>query len=231
MDKSEIEVRARNLHREIWERRAELWPGKLELSVVEIVDPATAARVLDVDYELHRELRWFTAPRAPLDKIAGILDRKERRILVSEEVDVEERRFTAAHEIGHLLLHEGVRETYFHRDRPKTGLTKNSTLRPWYEAEADYFAACFLMPKRRVVEAFQYLFSEKIPFEITSENANDLFPNDPAELSRLSKGSLAEVLASAGHFRDKKFLPLYRTFHVSVAAMARRLDELELVQK
>jgi hypothetical protein len=231
MDKSEIEIRARNLHREIWERRAELWPGKLELSVVEIVDPATAARVLDVEYQLHPRLRWFTAPLRPLDKIAGILDRKERRILVSEEVEVEERRFTAAHEIGHLLLHEGVRETYLHRDRPKNGLTKNGTLRPWYETEADYFAACFLMPKRRVMEAFQCLFSDEIPFEITSENAKDLFPDDPAALSRLSKGSLANVLASVGHFRDKKFLPLYRTFRVSVDAMARRLDELGLVQK
>jgi len=166
-----------------------------------------------------------------LDKTAGILDRRERKILVSEEVDVEERRFTAAHEIGHLLLHEGVRETYLHRDRPKVGMTKNGNLRPWYEIEADYFAACFLMPKRRVIEAFQCFFADKIPFEITSENANDLFPDDPAALSRLSKGSLANVLASASHFRDKKFLPLYRTFRVSVAAMARRLDELGLVQK
>jgi len=49
MNKIEIEIRARNLHREIWERRAELWPGKLELSIVDIVDPATAARVLDVE--------------------------------------------------------------------------------------------------------------------------------------------------------------------------------------
>jgi len=72
MDNHEIEIHARKLLREILERSAELWPGKKELSIVEIVDPAIAARVLGIDYQLHPELRWFSRPLAPLEETAGI---------------------------------------------------------------------------------------------------------------------------------------------------------------
>jgi hypothetical protein len=198
--------------------------------VVEIVDPATAARVLDVDYQLHPKLRWFTTPLAPLEVTAGIFDRRSRAILISEEFDVEVRRFTAAHELGHLLLHEGIKETFLHRDRAVSGSMNSGISRPWYESEADYFAACFLMPKRRVIEAFECLFSKNIPFVLNGENASNLRPEDPASLSALSNGSLARMLASATCFRDKRFMPLHRLFRVSVSAMALRIEELGLIQ-
>jgi len=233
MNNDDIEFRARNLHREIWERRAELWPGKRELSIVEIVDPVMAARVLGIDFQLHPELRWFTRPLAPLEETAGILDRKGRRILIAEKFKFETQRFTAAHEIGHLLLHEGVKETLMHRDLPISGLTRVATSRPWYEREADHFAACLLMPRKRLIAVFEYVFSTKIPFVFDDAAAFELCPNDPDSLSRPHAESLARALAlaSATHFRGKHFVPLYQQFRVSVSSMAIRIEELGLIQE
>ena len=233
MDKNYIEFRSRKLIGEILARSAELWPGKQEISFADVVDPAMAARVLGVDYQLHPELRWFTRPFSPLEETAGILDREGSRILIAEKFKFETRRFTAAHEIGHLLLHDGVEETIMHRDRPIDGLTREDTARPWYEREANHFAACFLVPRKRLKEAFQYVFSTNIPFVFDDAAAFELCRQDPDSLLRPDDETLARglALASATHFRGKHFVPLHQQFRVSVTSMAIRIEELGLIQQ
>lgn len=62
--------------------------------------------------------------------------------------------FTAAHELGHAVLHK---QTVMHRDRPVDG-SYNNKKRSLPELQADRFATHFLMPKKIVIEIFQELF-------------------------------------------------------------------------
>lgn len=231
MNKEFIESKARELHREVWRHSASLWPGRTGLSIVEIVDPEVAAKVLGIDYQTHPDLKWFTHPLAPHEETAGVLDREEGRILIADEFSFETRRFTAAHEIGHFLLHENVEETLLHRDRPIDGLTREKNSRPWYEKEADYFSACFLMPRRRVIETFEYAFSMRAPFIFDRADAEELCPQNPDSLW-MPKDSLARAmaLASVTRYRRKHFVPLHQVFRVSVTSMAIRIKELGLIQ-
>lgn len=92
---------------------------------------------------------------APSDKLIG----------VNSELSLPWKRFVIAHELGHYFLHyldnaldyEGM---YAHRENRKG---KNSQ-----EQEADYFAACLLMPKDLFSERYREL---KKPHLSNAENA------------------------------------------------------------
>jgi hypothetical protein len=227
MKHDDIESEARNLHRRIWSRRGELWPDRSELSVVEIVDPAIAARVLGIDFQLHPDLRWFTSPCAPLLDTAGILDRDGPTIFVSTKYLPRTQRFTAAHELGHFVLHDDI---VLHRDMPIDGLAVEDRNLPPKERQANKFAAFFLMPRRRVVEAFEFSFG-KIPFVFDDTAAFGLCGRDPDSILKPSSDSLARyrALASAGHYGGRHFVPLHEQFLVSPTSMAIRIRELGLV--
>ena len=70
-------------------------------------------------------------------EILGI--KTDRLIGVNSEKDLEWKRFIIAHELGHYKLESNAEEIYAHREH-KTG--KNMR-----ENEADFFAACILMPQ------------------------------------------------------------------------------------
>lgn len=67
-----------------------------------------------------------------------------RTIGVNASRDIPFNRFVVAHELGHFALHWQGEELYLHRDtkREKTPEEQRQ------EAEADYFAAALLMPKK-----------------------------------------------------------------------------------
>lgn len=215
MNKIAIERVARDLQLQIWGQRDVLWPGKKELSLVEILDPAIAAKVLGIAFQPYEELRWFSEPRVPLEEIAGILDREGRQIAVSMKFPLETIRFTGAHEIGHWRLHRGMN---MHRDRPIKGLSVEQSRRPPEEREADYFAACFLVPRKRLLAAFQATFATRVPFDFNDNTAFMLCPNDSDSLLRAEVGSLdrALALASAISFAGRHFNSLASQFGVSV---------------
>lgn len=233
MDKPYIERRARNLIGEILDQRSKFFPDGKDLDVVEVVDPVIAAAVAGLDYQVHQELRWFTQPLSPLEETAGILDREARTLMIADKFRYETRRFTAAHEIGHFVLHEGLKETMLHRDRPIGGLTRDGGNKPFYEREADHFAACLLMPRKSVIAFFRGRFPAKLPFVLDDSAAFELCPNDPDSLLRPYDGSLtrAPVLVGATHFRGKYFPSLSQRFQVSITSMAIRIDELGLIQE
>lgn len=74
--------------------------------------------------------------------VVGAAFIKDREIMVSEEIVAQEPRyrFTCAHELGHMVLHQSIRNTFHETD---TG--HFSRFHP-YERQADRFAAAFLMP-------------------------------------------------------------------------------------
>lgn len=228
INKREIEIAAREVQKSIWARRNEIWPEGAP-PPIRMLEPEIAAFVLGVDYEFYPELILLDKQNSKYE-IAGLLDRQARKIAVADQFPQETIRFTGAHEIGHWVLHE---DEIMHRDRPIKGLNLDSSRRSRREAEADYFAACYLMPEKLVVEAFESAFEVKGQFVFDDTTAFWLNPVDPEALLRTEYGSLdrALALASSQSYAGKHFDSLAKQFRVSVTTMAIRLNELQLIQE
>lgn len=91
-----------------------------------------------------------------LVQVAGQIDFEHKEVWLSTRVTRDEQFFTAAHELGHAVLHPG--QNGLHRDRPLKGPAARKDSK---EAEADYFASCFLMPRKQVVKRFTYRCAAK----------------------------------------------------------------------
>ena len=84
-----------------------------------------------------------------LGEVSGLIARTNGKVVIglNKSQARARRRFTLAHEYGHYLLHEGIRthaDTDFrvnYRDRTSSEATFVE------EIEANYFAACLLMPR------------------------------------------------------------------------------------
>ena len=63
-----------------------------------------------------------------------------KKIRVNKSDHSFRRRFTIAHELGHFLMHKDLRKEFIERRSP---IAKE---KPWYEQEADAFAAHLLVP-------------------------------------------------------------------------------------
>lgn len=218
--RSEIEREARMLLTEMDEHADLIWPNT-KPNRLQMCDPGAACQLLGLDYFPESHLGSFGGTGT-----AGMLDRKRNAILLSTKQSFEELRFTAAHEIGHFLLHPD--EVMF-RDR---SLSKHGSVgRPPMELEADWFAACFLAPPKLVRTAFRAMFSAHEPLTNTGANCFALSMSDAAYLEGLPPGSIefALAVARAERFGNCRFKSLAQLFNVSSGMMALRLMELELV--
>ncbi len=229
MNYGRIEGVVRELHRKIWRAREEL-TGSATPRPVELLAPEVAARAMGVTFEVHESLGSRFGHRGERYEVAGLIDRQAGKIAVSRRFKLETRRFTAAHEIGHWLLHE---DEVLHRDRPVEGLHYEADTRPPREREADYFAACFLMPARlvarRVEETFGFpvpvAFSDTLAYWLSSNNAEFLMSAADDALDR------EVALATARSFAGRHFEPLTQYFRVSISSMAIRLKELGVIRR
>jgi Zn-dependent peptidase ImmA (M78 family) len=229
MNDTPIEAAVRDLHARLWRARASLWPADALPSPVEMLDPAAAARLLGIEFEVHDELgSRFNAAEARFE-IAGLLDRQAKKIAISRRFALETQRFTAAHELGHWLLHPG---NVMHRDRPVGGLEFGPMKRPLPEREADRFAALFLMPEKLLRKRFAECFGATTPLVVDDAAAFWLCGGNPGFLLDADIHSLERevAVASARSFANRHFDSLARHFHVSIASMAIRLRELGLVR-
>lgn len=220
MNHHQIAEIAGDIHREIWRGRVAL--GIDAWSPLRMLEPAIAAAVLGVHFEEVDGLGQM-GPPGPLTEVAGRIDRSRKLIQVSLRFPVVVRRFTGAHEVGHWLIHP---QAVMHRDRPAEG-GRGITPRSREEREADYFAACFLIPERRVLAAYRRRFGTP-PLRVNEEVAFALSPDDPDAVYAASPEQLAGMLAAFKHHRLFP-LSLAEEFRVSVSAMAYRLLELGAV--
>ncbi|MEK6211441.1 MAG: ImmA/IrrE family metallo-endopeptidase [Pseudomonadota bacterium] len=189
-----------------------------------MLDPAIAAKVLGIDFRYvdgigrHRE-------GGQLFEVAGMIDRRSGTISVSRVFRAV--RFTAAHELGHWILHP--HHTLL-RDRPVARFRRERSSRRPEEAEADHFAACFLMPRNLVTTYFEAMYSIEAPFVFDDASAFQLRPDNPDSLlRRIDELDRAVALATARSYNGKPLRPLHEVFRVSIDAMAYRLMELNLV--
>ncbi|NOU01030.1 MAG: ImmA/IrrE family metallo-endopeptidase [Gallionella sp.] len=229
MDKQVIESEARKLQVQIWteHRATRCSDAPITLSeLVSLFDPEVAAYHLGVGFEYHEKIVPFGVRNVNFE-IAGLIDRQAGKIAISRKFSAETIRFTGAHEIGHWILHP---QQVLHRDRPIKGLASEISRRLPQEQEADYFAACFLMPRKLVQQSLENIFNVKVPFEFNEQTSFWLCPSDPESLL-WPENSLdrALALASVNSYRGKHFTSLAKQFQVSSASMAIRLQELNLV--
>ena len=229
VDKHRIEERAKEIQTELWNGRRDLWPSK-KVSPFDVLDPGAAAHILNVQYveleEIGGDRFTFKGQRF---RVAGLLDRQSQRIAVATSFGRDVVRFTGAHEIGHWVLHP---DQVMHRDRALDGSGLPSGSRDFREKEADYFAACFLMPLRLILEAFKYRFGSADSFIVDDRVAFHLCPSDHESLLRVERDSLDRefALANCKSFNGNYFKSLSELFGVSRTAMAIRIKELRILR-
>jgi len=216
---------ARYLQEEIWRNRNALWPDGIPDDPVDMLDPEIAMRAIGYDVSLEEALGQYHADGVKTE-VAGIIDQTSRKVRISPQLPFVTRRFTAAHELGHALLH---RQTGLHRDRPVDGPA--NTRRSRTEKEADKFASCFLMPenlvRKRFIELFgveKFVLDDDAVFMLKAGSAKD-FSEKTFSLRDLSR-----VLASIQFYNGRHFDSLADQFRVSIEAMAIRLEELNLIE-
>lgn len=227
MEKPAIEREVRRLQFEVWSRRALLWPMG-EPRAEAMFEPRVVADVLGLYYET-RELVASERGGFGEYEAAGSLDRRTGILAVSGRFEYPVQRFTAAHEIGHFVIHPWVGDRVAHRDRPVRGYQLSG--RQVVEQEADYFAACLLVPRKPLVSAFEMRFGTRKPLPLTETVAFHLAGGSAHHLFSAPSSSLqfASAVARAEAFDGRRFVSLASMFNVSVSAMAIRLREVGLV--
>lgn len=131
-------------------------------------------------------------------------------------------RFTMAHELGHYMLHaplikqNGVVSFGDTDDTISDIITIADEEREWFERQANYFAACLLMPRKLVLILYTFLH-----FKFVSQKYGDplssLFYN-PNQIETFD--SYKNVVVG-----------MAKILNVSITAMERRLTQLNLLLK
>ncbi|MGA9916338.1 MAG: ImmA/IrrE family metallo-endopeptidase [Paraburkholderia sp.] len=224
--RAEIDKIVRGMHQEIIQSAKLRYRCGLP-PYPQLFSPDSAIEKYGYSYEIRESMPGAQFGRQ--FQTAGMIDTEQSIVMVSSDLKYETQRFTAAHELGHLVLHEKLPGMRQHRDRPVTGESMGS--RDPVEEEADYFAAVWLAPARTVQHYFQARFGN-IPLVLNEDTAFHIagFKGVP-DLMASKPGSLdfPIAVARAVSFSGKSFDSLARFFGLSPMAMGIRLRELALV--
>lgn len=218
-----IEDVARDLQRTMWLKREEIF-GSADVDPIEILDPVVALRFLGYDVSMYESLGEHVGGKDSFE-VAGIVDNETKEVRISRRYSPALRNFTAAHELGHVLLHEA---SGLHRDRAPDG--SGLGIREAPEKEADIFASYFLLPEKQLRVAFSKRFLTE-RFEINEATAFALTATSLQNFRRKHRTSrdLARTLAGAQQYHGRHFESLAERFLVSIEVMAIRLEELGLL--
>lgn len=219
------EQAARKLQLELWDQQCSLWPG-LKVTPLDVCDPWVAARYLG--YEVQEGWLSYDGTRSA-SQLGGFIDRPAKLIAVSESQKPRTKLFTLAHEVGHLLMHPGLR---YHRELPLHGISEPREPSDPKERQANHFAGCFLVPEKQLRRAFHARFSAD-SLTLTDTVAWELLGANHASLMNSPYPSLAfeRLVAQAQRFRGYQFISLHDLFQVSAATMAIRLKQVGLVYR
>lgn len=223
LSEPKIEEIARQIQNVLWGYKDFIWKDEIE-SLLDVLKPEVA-----IEDILGYKFQYANLGQHDIDgnavDIAGLIDKDQKEVFISKGFPQEVQNFTAAHELGHALLHKGMVQ---HRDRPLDGSFYTRDLK---ENQADKFAAHFLMPGKLVTSVFKELFiTEK--FILNQDTAFQLGERSVANFRAKYKNlrGLSRFLASTDNYRGRPFNSISKTFNVSVGAMAIRLEELGLVE-
>lgn len=220
----EIEAYAIALQNVIWKHRMIIWGKNSSLHPIDILKPDCIFKK-GLSYNCYVKDEIDLTPENSKNQVAGIIDQRNKIVLISSKVKKEIQNFTFAHELGHALLHKKM---VLHRDLPIDGSRTNRNIE---EYQADKFASYFLMPTKQVIFVFKELFLTN-KFVIDENSAFNLIKQGPQKLrmeSRSNRG-LSRKLASAQTYNNEHFKSISEIFNVSVETMAIRLEELGLLE-
>jgi hypothetical protein len=223
--REEIEKIVRGMHREI------IQGAKLKYECglppyPQLFNPDDAIEKYGYSYEIRESMP--VARAGGRFQTAGMIDTTQKIVMILSKLNYEVQRFTAAHELGHLVLHEGLPGMRQHRDRALSGEHRGP--REPLEEEADYFAALWLAPAATVKWYFEERFGN-IPLALNETTAFHVAGEKGVQdLMASSAGSLAFpiAVARAERFNGKQFQSLAGFFGMSSMAMGIRLRELGL---
>jgi len=221
---SEIEKIAIELQRTIWLYRDLIWKAGAPASLFKLLDPRKALKCLGYEVDTPASLGNFSV-RGREFEVAGQIDQVNRVVSISEQFKAEVKNFTAAHELGHALMHK---QPVMHRDRPIDGSSDSRAVAP-EERQADKFASFFLMPEKLLRKTFRKIFRTS-QFRLTEESAIALGARGADEIRRSckTKQEFYRLLASTTFYDSVPVNSLAQLFKVSTEAMAIRLEELKL---
>lgn len=223
---TDLESLVRDFQNQLWIHRERIWGEEPPESHISILQPDVVfKKVLGYDFIELSTLGQHDTGGVQFE-VAGMIDKGKKLVQISRKFPDDSMRFTAAHELGHALLHE---QKVLHRDRAldRTGRVPRTT----QEEEADKFATFFLMPAKAVKKAFELGF-EMPRFELNQGNFDALRTRVDFFTFKLrceNRRGLARYIAGAEYFGGNTFVPLANLFRVSIETMAIRLEELDLV--
>ena len=220
----EIEALTKDLHARLWRNRASLWGDVVPTDPIDLLDPSMALHLVGYEYSLEEGLGRYRGTGGYIE-VAGLIDRASKTVRVSRQFPANVRTFTAAHELGHAVLHPASGGV--HRDRALDGTVLS---RDPDERAADKFATYFLMPEKLVRTRFANLFGTD-SFELTDGTAFALSGASVEEIRAQchTHRDLSRMLASAERYNGRHFVSLATQFRVSIESMAIRLEELALL--
>lgn len=223
----DIENGVSRLQNLLWTHKDVIWSTNIPNHPAKVLKPNLALKkALAYNYVSVQKLEIIDDENGSFET-AGIINQKDRIVLISNNFDKNTQNFTAAHELGHALLHK---QTVLHRDRPINGISKN-VKRNFTERQADKFATYFLMPSKLVKKEFYEMFSTE-KFIIDDQTSFNLIKDSPSKLRNECRNlrGLAIKLASSERFDNQSFISIAELFNVSTMTMAIRLEELNLIE-
>lgn len=222
---SEIEEQARSLQIKMWQEREKIWADlPVPSRPLQILDPVMALKFIGYECDFQETLGQFYS-NGKLVEVAATIDSSAKKVNLAHRFSKEVRKFTAAHELGHALLHKAVE---LHRDKAVDGM---SISRVGVEFEADKFASYFLMPEKLVISIFKRIFlTDEFDLDETAALALGYSDYGWAKKKFGTRRELAKELARAERFNGAHFNSLASIFGVSIEAMAIRIEELKLVK-
>jgi hypothetical protein len=197
---------------------------------------------LGVEFDdLHKLLGLSRSNDEAESDILGAMFFDDRRIVIDEGLDPEEDptkegryRFTLAHEGGghwrlhrHLFAKDPAQRPLFEVPSPPSVVCRSSQAREPIEWQADYYAACLLMPRRLVFGVWREMCGSLNPFIYEANKSNPYF--NRRRSSWVSPGASATV-DQAYHFAFRRIAQEFaQVFCVSIEAMRIRLENLGLL--
>lgn len=222
-----IEQCVRDLQNLVWTYRHLIWKKNTPKKELQILRPdLILKRVLGYDYFSSSRF-GIPSEAGKIIEVAGIIDQPNRLVAVSNAFSPEVQKFTAAHELGHAILHN---QPILHRDIPTDCIGKRKT-RDKTELEADKFASYFLMPRKSIEKEFENIFSTRL-LELNENTAFKFGGRNTSDIRRECKNlrGFSRKLATLDSFDNRQFPSLSDKFGVSKEAIAIRLEELGLIR-
>jgi formiminotetrahydrofolate cyclodeaminase len=223
----DMEKLVRDLQNKLWIERDQIWRKGITTDAMKVINPRDVLqKVLGYTF-IQSESLGVHAIGDEIYEVAGVIDKNQKRVSISKNFPQEIMNFTAAHELGHVILHE---QTIMHRDRPFDG-GSTAMLKDPLEQQADKFAAYFLMPGKVVKDIFYEMFDTEI-IGINEAVVLALVAGSRSALRAKCKDQrgFAMLIAQTELYGGKTFYSLAKIFGVSPGAMAIRLMELSLVK-